>query len=117
MDPKVRAAVLSVFEERISKGEKPGAALHQGVPHPENQTRIRRVRRFQPDKITESAVHAEHRARDPKNPGQKKILRKILKPEGYAWLEVDSQGEKKTDSPARGRRATQARAKRRKTLL
>ena len=95
VDPKVRAAILNAFEERIAKGEKPGAALHQGVPHPENQTRIRRVRRFQPDKITESAVHAEHRARDPKNPGQKKILRKILKPEGYAWLEVDSQGEKK----------------------
>ena len=95
VDSKVRAAVLIAFEERVAKGEKPGAALHQGVPHPENQTRIRRVRRFQPDKIIESAVRAEHRARDPKKPGTKKILRKILKPIGYAWLEVSPQGEKK----------------------
>ena len=95
VDPQIRAAVLSAFEERIAKGEKPGAALHQGVPHPANQTRIRRVRRFQPDKITESAVHAEHRARDPKKPGEKKTLRKILKPIGYAWLEVSPQGKKK----------------------
>ena len=94
-DPKIRTAVLRVFQSRLAEGAKPGAALHGGVPHPENQTRIRRVLRFQPDQMNQNEVRVSHRARDPKNPGQRKTLQKILKPEGYAWLEMDGRGGKK----------------------
>ena len=94
VDPEVRLAVLAAFEKRIAAGAKPGAALHETVSHPVNGTPIRRVRRFQPDRMG-GEVRVRRLARDPKNPGRKKILRKILKPEGYAWLEVGARGEKK----------------------
>ena len=89
VDPQVRDAVLDAFEKRIAAGAKPGAALHETVSHPVNGTPIRRVLRVYNAEVKKGrVVEVEHSARDPKNPGRKKTLRKILKPRTYAYLEV-----------------------------
>ena len=86
VDEQVRNAVLNEMAK--------GATVKNGLRHPKNGTFIRRVLCFDQAADTVGSVKVSHRGRHPQKRGKTRRHAKRLNPLGYAWLEVDENGNK-----------------------